>query len=390
MMRVLLAHNYYREPGGEDQVFESEAALLAERGHAVVRYVVNNREIHRAGPVAALQATWNRRVSAEVGALIEQARPDVLHCHNFFARLSPAVYYAAAAHGIPVVQTLHNYRLLCLNATLFRDGRVCEDCVGRAVPWPGVLHACYRASRPASAAVALLLSAHRAVRTWAKRVHVYVALTSFARQKLIAGGVPADRIVVKPNFVDPDPGPGNGRGEYALFVGRLSAEKGIDTLLRAWRLLQGRPPLLIVGDGPLAPVVAEAARSIVGCRWLGSRPRQEVLELMRGARLLVVPSRWYEGFPMVIAEAYATGVPVVASDLGSLGCLVHDKRTGLRFRAGDPDDLASKVEWLDVHPEERQDMTAAARGEFEANYSPDQGYRNLVAIYRLAIERCRA
>jgi glycosyltransferase involved in cell wall biosynthesis len=386
----LLVHNYYRQRGGEDQVFESEAALLEQRGHEVIRFVVSNREIHPAGPVAALQATWNPRVYAELGALIEQARPDVLHCHNLFARLSPAVYYAAAAHGIPVVQTLHNYRLLCLNATLFRDGRVCEDCMGRAVPWPGVLHACYRASRPASAAVALLLSAHRAVRTWAKRVHVYVALTSFARQKLIEGGVPADRIVVKPNFVDPDPGPGDGRGEYALFVGRLSAEKGIDTLLRAWRLLQGRPPLLIVGDGPLAPLVAEAARSMVGCRWLGSRPRQEVLELMKGAQLLVVPSRWYEGFPMVIAEAYAAGVPVIASDLGSLSCMVDDARTGLRFRAGDPDDLASKAQRLEEQSAERRRMGAAARAEFEANYCADVAYRRLLEVYRGAADRCRS
>ncbi len=246
---MLLLHNRYQQPGGEDQVFAAEGNLLEAHGHQVLRYTRHNDQVTDQNPLALAGATvWNQAVYRELRTLIRRERPQVAHFHNTLPMISPAAYYAARAEGVPVVQTLHNYRLLCPNALFYRDGQVCEDCLGKAVPWPGVVHACYRESRASSGAVATMLTAHRAIGTWKKAVDMYVALTEFARQKFVQGGLPAEKIVVKPNFIEPDPGSGEGRGHYALFVGRLSQEKGVDTLLAAWEQLGEKVPLKIVGD----------------------------------------------------------------------------------------------------------------------------------------------
>jgi glycosyltransferase involved in cell wall biosynthesis len=223
--------------------------------------------------------------------------------------------------------------------------------------------------------------------TWIKAVDAYVALTDFARRKFIEGGLPSDKVVVKPNFVNPDPRVGRGDGGYFLFVGRLAQEKGIGTLLAAWRLLRGEIPLKIVGDGPLAPEVAEAAGQLRGLEWLRNQPRNRVLTMMKEARALVFPSVWYEGFPMVIAEAYAVGLPVVASDLGSMSSLVDHGRTGFHFRPGDPEELATRVEWASAHPSTLRRMRTEARAEFEDNYTAEQNYRLLIDIYRTVLQR---
>lgn len=350
---MLLLHNRYQLPGGEDQVFEAEGALLESHGHRVLRYSLDNDSVPGMGRAELAKATvWNEAVYRELRTLIRRERPDVAHFHNTLPLMSPAAYYAAQAEGVPVIQTLHNYRLLCPGALFFRSGRVCEDCSGKAVPWPGVAHACYRGSRTASGAVVAMLAAHRALGTWTGVVDKYIVLTEFARRKFVEGKLPAEKIVVKPNFVQPDPLAGEGRGRYALFVGRLSQEKGVETLLAAWESLGKKIQIKIVGDGPLGPVVAEAARRFDGVEWLGSQPRDRVLALMKDARALLFPSVWYEGFPMVIAEAYAVGLPVIASDLGSMSSLITHRRTGLHFRPGDPRDLVAQVEWAWTHPEE--------------------------------------
>jgi glycosyltransferase involved in cell wall biosynthesis len=326
---------------------------------------------------------WNQAVYRELRALIRRERPQVAHFHNTFPLISPAAYYAARAEGVPVVQTLHNYRLLCPNALFFREGRVCEDCLGKTFPWPGVAHACYRGSRPASGTIAAMLSAHRTLGTWKGAVNLYIALTEFARRKFVEGGLPSEKIVVKPNFVHPDPGMGQGRGDYVLFVGRLSKEKGLDTLLAAQEQLGKEVQLKLVGDGPLAPRVAEAARR-QKLEWLGQLPKDQVLGLMKEARALIFPSLWYEGFPMVIAEAYAVGLPVIASDLGSMSSLIDHRRTGLRFRPGDPKDLAAQVRWAVAHPAELGLMRRAARAKFEAEYAAERNYQLLLEIYERA------
>lgn len=382
-MKLLLVHNRYRQEGGEDHVFAAEGALLEAHGHDVVRYVEDNERIgDDAGVATALGAVWNAETYRVLKRLVRRERPDVAHFHNTFPLVSPAGYYAAASERVSVVQTLHNYRLLCPMAQLFRDGRPCEDCVGRRFAWPGVLHACYRGSRAATAAVATMLAAHGALGTWRRRVDRYIAQTEFARAAFVRGGLPEDRLRVKPNFLDRDPGVGEGAGGYALYVGRLAPEKGIGTLLEAWGFLGREMPLKIVGDGPLAPAVATAGGS--GVTWLGRRTRDEVHALMREALVLVVPSRWYESCPLVVLEAFAAGLPVVTSDLGALAEIVDHGRTGLRFPASDAGALAEQVRRLAGNPEERGRMRRAARAEYEAKYTAEINHDRLVAIYREA------
>ncbi|MFQ5616442.1 MAG: glycosyltransferase [Anaerolineales bacterium] len=387
-MTILFVHNYYQQPGGEDRVFETEAALLESNGHRVQRYTLHNDDIDTMHPLAVAGETlWNRRVYREMREVIRRVQPRIVHCHNTFPRISPSVYYAARAEGIPVVQRLPNYRLFCAAAFFFRQGQVCEECLGKAIPWSGVVHACYRGSRVGTAVVAAMLVAHRALRTWQKMVDVFIALTEFGRQKFIEGGLPADKIVVKPNFLYPDPGPGPGGGDYVLFVGRLSPEKGIETLLAAWRRLRGQIPLKIVGDGPLASLVEEAARQRPDVEWLGRLPKEPVLSLMREAQALVFPSIWYEGFPVVIVEAFAVGLPVVASNLGNMASLIEPGRTGVHFSPGDPDDLVGRIEWLLAHPAKAAAIRAQARAEFEAKYTAGRNYQTLMEIYDTARRR---
>jgi glycosyltransferase involved in cell wall biosynthesis len=233
-------------------------------------------------------------------------------------------------------------------------------------------------------------SVHWATGTWVKAVDAYVALTGFARRKFIEGGLPPAKIMVKPNFVDPDPGAGGGDGGYFLFVGRLSREKGVETLLAAWEQLRGRTPIKIVGDGPLAPEVAAAARRIPELEWVGRQPRDRVLAMMKNAKALIFPSVWYEGFPMVMVEAYAVGLPVIATDLGSMSSLVDHGRTGLRFRPSDPQELANQAKWALAHPTELGQMREEARSEFEGNYTAERNYRLLTKIYQTVVERVRA
>jgi glycosyltransferase involved in cell wall biosynthesis len=390
-MNILIIHNFYTQPGGEDVVFAAEKALLHERGHEIVEFVRRNDEIngiHYLG--ASVSVVWSRDSQRALRRLIETVRPDVAHFHNTFLRISPAAYYACKDTGIPVIQTLHNYRLLCPSAIFFRDGHACENCLGKFIPWPGVLHRCYRDSRAATGAVAAMLVVHRLLRTWERTVDVFIALTEFARQKFIEGGLPADRVVVKPNFVHPDPGPGAHDGGYALFAGRLSPEKGVRTLLAAWERLGAGIPLKIAGDGPLAREVARACERHPLIEWLGAQPLERVYALMGAAALVIVPSEWYEMFPRVVVEAYAKGTPVIASDLGALAELVEDGRTGLRFRPRDPEDLAAKVEWAWTQPRELAAMGREARREYELKYTAELNYELLMEIYRLAIERARS
>ncbi len=390
-MRILLVHNRYQIAGGEDTVVQAEKSMLEIHGHEVALLESDNADI--SGGVGRLQAAagavYSRRGKRRVASELARFRPDVMHVHNFFPLFSPAIYSAAHEAGVAVVQTLHNYRLVCPNALLFRDGHVCEDCVGRAVPLPGVVHACYRGSRLATAPVAAMLTTHRALGTWTNMVDAYIALTEFSRQKLTEGGLPAEKMFVKPNFVHPAPAVGKGDGGYALFVGRLSEEKGVSTLLAAWKKLAGEIPLRIVGDGPLAEIVKSASKESQAIEWLGRVSRDQVVALMRRATLLIFPSIWYEGFPMSIVEAFAVGLPVVASDLGAMSSLVRHQQTGLHFRAGNVDELVMQVRWARSHPEAVQEMRQAARKEFEAKYAEERNHEMLLDIYHTAIQRAR-
>lgn len=381
-MRILMVHNYYQQAGGEDQVFAAESDLLEQNGHEVHRFTLHNDQINGAGAIAVAGKTlWNRQVYRELRSIMRDAQIEIAHFHNTFPLVSPAAYYAAQAEGVPVVQTIHNYRLLCPNGLLFRAGEVCEDCIGKSVPYPAIQHRCYRDSSAASAAVAAMLTIHRAIRTWRQQVNVFIALTEFAKQKLIQGGVPAEKIVVKPNFVAPDPGIGTGQGGYALFVGRLSQEKGIDTLLTAWKHLGNKLPLKIVGDGPLAQQVAASANQIPGVIWLGRKPMQDVYELMKEAAMLIFPSCWYEGLPRTVIESFAVGTPVIAANLGSMSSLIATEKTGLHFQSGDVNDLVSKVNWALNHTDDWTEMRDRTRNEFALYYTAEKSYQKLTEIY---------
>jgi glycosyltransferase involved in cell wall biosynthesis len=384
---VVAVHNYYQQPGGEDEVFRAETRMLGAHGHTVVPYTLHNDRIGtRAGLRIAAATVWNPESHRELRALFRQHRPAVAHFHNTFPLVSPSAYRAARAEGVPVVQTLHNFRLCCPNALFHRGGRPCEDCLGKAVPWPGVVHACYRGSRGATAAIAGMLTVHRALGTYQRDVDVYIALSRFARDKFVAGGLPAERIMIKPNFLFPEPAVGEHGGGFALFIGRLSPEKGLATLLEAWQALGGRATLRVVGQGPEEHLLKTPR---AGVEWLGWQPRDQVLALMQQASFLVLPSEWYENFPMTLVEAYATGLPVVGSAIGSLQELVEDYGTGRQFQPGSAADLARVLEWMIGHPREVAEQGRRARQTFEQRYTAERNYAELLAIYQTAGERAR-
>ena len=381
-LRILQIHNTYQKAGGEDAVVASEGALLAGRGHEVRLWSVDNAVI--AGPWAKLRTAWqvpySHAARRQLGQIIADFGPDVAHVHNFFPLLTPSIYDACRDAGVPVVQTLHNYRTICAGALLLRDGRPCEDCIGGS-PYQGALHGCYRGSRPGSLAVARMIARHRGQGTWRTKVDRFIALTEFAKAKFVEAGFPAEKIAVKPNFVE-DTGPQEAETERngALFVGRLSPEKGIGTLLTAWRDLD--VPLRIAGDGPLMSMAqSTASRNVVP---LGSLPPAAVNQEMARAAFLVMPSQSYETFGMVIAEAFSKGLPVIASRLGAMAEIVEDGVTGLHFTPGDSGDLAAKARWAADHPEEMHNMGANARCVYQEKYAPEVNYEMLLAVYEKA------
>jgi glycosyltransferase involved in cell wall biosynthesis len=386
-MRILVAHNSYQQRAGEDAVVAAEMHQLVAHGDTVIPYRRHNDELRNITPLSALtrgaDTVWASGSSHDIAQLVSESKPDIAHFHNTFPLISPSVYYACAEAGVPVVQTLHNYRLLCPAATLMRKGRVCESCLGRPLPWPGVLRRCYRQSTAQSAALAAMLAAHRAMRTWDKKVDIYIALSEFAKLKFVQGRFPRDRIVVKPNFVHPDPRQKTSAGEYALFVGRLCEEKGVRILINAWRELATNVPLCVVGDGRLREEMEAQIKKfgLSQITMLGEVPLDRVVHWMHGARFLVSPSLWYEGFPVTVAEAYACGLPVIASELGSLAEIVVPGRTGLHFKPGDAAELARAVDWAWSHNDHVQRMGRQARIEFERKYTAERNYRNLMRIY---------
>jgi len=381
-MKILLCHNYYQQPGGEDLSFAAEVSLLESRGHTVTRYTVHDDVIDQMRRLeVAARTLWNRQTYRELRTLIRRERPAVVHCTNIFPLISPAAYYAARHEGVPVVQSLRNYRLMCPKALLMRKGSICEACLHRRLAWPGIWHACYRNSRLGSAVVAGMATVHRMLGTWKRAVDLYFTLTESARHKFIEGGFPPEKILVKPNFLDPDPGAGDGKGGYAVFVGRLSAEKGIATLLECWNEFKVPLPLKIIGDGPLAPQVQQAATTNNAITWLRGQPHENVLSEIGDATHLVMPSLCYETFGRTIIEAFAKGTPAIVSRLGAMAELVDDGRTGLHFEAGNAADLANRIELLLADPVRLAEMRLAARCEYKTKYTADRNYQLLMHIY---------
>lgn len=389
-MKILLVHNTYREPGGEDVAFESEKRLLEGAGHAVIPYVRRNAELQETSAfdrvAIATQMIWSWKARHEFAAIVESERPDIVHIHNTFMVISPSIYSVCAKRRIPVVQTLHNFRLLCPAANFFRDGVVCKECVEASL-MRSVHHSCYRNSRGATAAVALMLAAHRALDTWRSSVTLFVTLTDFAKQQFVSAGFPPQRLVVKPNFAHPDPGERTTPGDYCVFVGRLLENKGLRVVLDAWSKLAAPYSLQVVGDGPDRSALESHARALglSQVTFRGRLTRAATLEIVRGAQFTIVPSVLYEGLPMCIVESFACGTPVLCSSLGALTEVVEDGLTGLHFNPGDPLDLARKVAWAWSHPAELARMGRAARRKYEQEYTAEKNYSRLMQIYQQAL-----
>jgi glycosyltransferase involved in cell wall biosynthesis len=349
-------------------------------------FVEDNKRIPKMGKAKlALNTIWSWSAHEDLLTLLRREKPDLVHFHNTFPLISPSAYSACRAMGVPVVQSLHNYRLSCPAATFFRAGQPCEACLGKSFAFPGVQHKCYRNSALQTSVVASMLTYHQWRDTWRKMVTVYIALSEFSRAKLVQSGLPAPKIMVKPNFVESPLASHSSAGRgYVLFAGRLSNDKGVSTLLDAWSGLDDIP-LKVAGDGPLRADVETFNAVNKSFEFLGYRARQDVLAYMRQARFLVFPSEWYEVFPMTIVEAFASSLPVIASRLGAMAELIRDGETGLLFAPGDPKDLADKVRWLWRHPEEASRMGRAAREEYQKKYTPERNYQLLMQIYTQAL-----
>lgn len=389
-MKVLMVHNHYQEPGGEDVVYEQERKLLESRGHEVVTYQRWNSELLAYSPLQRLRlpikTIWAGDVYHEILSLVLKERPNIAHVHNTFVQISPSVFSACREAHVPVVQTLHNFRLMCPAATYFRDGQVCEECDEFSL-WKSVRHACYRGSSSATATIALMLAVHRTARTWINGVAGYIALTEFSKRKFVDAGLPADKIHVKPNFVTPDPGQKDNLGDFAVYVGRLSPEKGLQTLLCAWRQIRRPITLRIIGDGPMRTELERTASrfNLSTVSFLGHQRHDLTQAMIKCARLLILPSECYENFPMAVVEAFSCGTPVICSRLGTMQEIVSDCETGMHFTPGTPEELAEKIHWAWDHPEQAQAMGRAARRDFEKKYTADINYKELMAIYKQVI-----
>jgi glycosyltransferase involved in cell wall biosynthesis len=385
-MRVAILHNRYAQRGGEDSVVETEAELLRKAGCEVSLFTVGNEALpsSRAARVrAGLRARWNGEVVESLARWLVSHPADVAHVHNFFPLLTPAAHATLHALGIPVVQTLHNYRLACANGIFLREGRPCEECVAHG-PWRAVRYGCWRGSRLATAVWAEATATHRRRGTWLTYVDRFVAPSAFARTKLAAAGLPAELIVVKPNPV-PDPGEPAPPGRGALYAGRLSPEKGVALLLDAWRELPGAPELTIAGTGPEEPALRERARGIAGVRFLGEVPRERVSELLAAAAFAIAPSLCYEAFPVAAAEAMASGRALVGSDAGALAELVEHGRSGLLFRSGDKESLAAACRLLLEDGALVASLGREARARYADELAPERSTARLLALYREVI-----
>ena len=397
-MKILLVHNRYSSaaPGGEDVVVDAERRLLETAGHPVIVYERSLDELEQASPLDLARTTWemqgSRRTRRELDALIARERPDLAHVHNVFPLISPSAYEACAAARLPVVQTVHNYRLSCAAATHYRAGEVCESCSGAAA-WPAIRHGCFRRSRLASVPVAWMQRSLHRSQILQRSVTRFLALTEFARDRLIKLGFLAGQVVVRENFIAlptrehiapelPVTQATYAGAPYAVFAGRLSEEKGILTLLDAWQGMTGLP-LVVLGDGRLRErcqrFVAERGITV---EFLGNRPRAEALRIVGAASMQIVPSRWFEGMPLVILEAWALGVPVIASRLGGMAEMIGDDVRGLGFAPGDAVQLRQRINQLRQSPELATKLSAAGQARYQARHTPQRGLESLLEQYR--------
>lgn len=388
-MKIIMCHNYYQLSGGEDAVVEAEKNNLIGNNNSVEIFALTNDVITGIKPKlkSALNIHYSNASRQKIREVIKRYSPDIVHVHNFFPLITPSVYDACIENNVPVVQTLHNYRIICPNALLLRDGYICEECINK-IPYKAVLNRCYRNSIPGTASVAFMVEFHKRKKTWQNKVNRFIALSEFSKSKFIQAGLPETKITVKPNFtsknltVNPET---ESQEPFALFAGRLSEEKGVDTLMDAWQNLPYS--LNIAGDGPLMkPVIKRGKKNI---HFHGMLGKDKLIDEMKAASFLVIPSKWYETFGMVIIEAFSCGTPVLASKIGNMTEIVEDGVNGLHFEPGNSEDLADKAKWLFEHPEECRKMGENALKTYEDKYTPEKNYEMLMNIYNEVIEEHR-
>ncbi|PKG82544.1 glycosyl transferase family 1 [Colwellia sp. 75C3] len=382
-MKILIAHNNYQISGGEDSVLASEQKLLVTQGEEVVLHCVSNDGITTvlSKILAAIGVVFSISQYVKFKQLLRLENPNVVHVHNYFPVMSPAIFYACKHMGIPIVHTLHNYRAVCPTALLMHDGRIVEKSI-KGSAWWAVPKKVYRGSLLGTFALALMVEVHKKLGTWQHTVDRFITLTEFQKNKYITAGWPAEKLSVKPNFTidDGDISEVN-RQPKAVFVGRLSDEKGINILNEAWVNIDFS--LDIIGDGD---ALAH------GNRWisqLGKKEKKYVLTAIGSAQFIVVPSVCYEGFPMAIVESFACGTPVLCSRLGSMEEIVTDGETGLHFEAGNSADLTNKAQWLINNPDECLRMGRNARAEYLEKYTAEKNYEMLMDIYQQAIDEAK-
>ncbi len=399
-MKVLLSHNFYQSssPSGEDVVFNAERELLKANGVEVITYERWNDDILKFPSYKKLTLPfglfWSKVTYNELKQLIKKEKPDIAHFHNIFYLISPSAYYACKDAGIPVIQTLHNFRFFCVSGLLMRDGKVCEECVGK-LPWRGVVYGCYKDSRLYSIPIALMEGIHRFIGTWRNKIDAYIALTEFCKKKFVECGLPKEKIFIKPNFLLNPPEPDFSDYGYAIFLGRLSQEKGVDVILEALKILNPGNyrnfKVKIVGDGPMRKTLEDKAvlEKMGNIEFTGRMDFNNCIKLLKRSKFMIMPAKWYEGFPMTIRESFACGKAVIASRLGSMAEIVEDGKTGLLFEPDNPEDLVEKIKWMIENEDACIKMGKNARRVFEEKYTAERNLEILMKIYHSVLEKNR-
>jgi glycosyltransferase involved in cell wall biosynthesis len=386
-VNILFVHNNYTSRGGEDETVEDEIRLMKVEGHSVDLFSASNKSLKDMNIIQrAVSPVWSSASQLRLEEYLNEHQVDLVHVHNCFGVLSPAIFYTLDRLNVPSVLTLHNYRLLCANAQLSRNGDVCEACVESPVPWRAVAYNCYPKGRASNVSLAAMIGLHKFLGTWQSKVDQFVALTEFGKKIFVRGGIPRERLSVVPTYLNEDPGVGSGSGGYALFAGQHIEAKGIRVLLEAWsKGGSSLPPLKIVGEGPLTKEV-EAAASKGLVQYLGRVTRDHLIELQKDAVFTIVPSLWYEGTPRVIAESFAVGTPVVASNLGAMKTMIDDSRSGMLFETGSAAALVQTVSRLCSDTAQVKAMRAFCREEYLARYTSQEHLKGLLGVYDKAIQ----
>ncbi|MBF0483605.1 MAG: glycosyltransferase family 4 protein [Candidatus Omnitrophica bacterium] len=384
-MKILIAHNYYLEPGGEDRVFLAEVELLRSHGHEVRTYEDSNKRISKLSKwKTALSFIWNKESALRFGQALDEFSPEVVHFHNTFPLISPSVYYECSKRKVPVVQSLHNSRLICPAARFFRDGKLCMECAVKRSFWSGVKYKCYHQSRLQTFLVGFMSWWHRRRGTWNKHINAYIVFSEFYKQIFIKWGLPKEKIFVKPHFLINDPGcrPEGTLGEFALFVGRFSADKGLRRLLNSWLRLKDIP-LMIIGDGEDRSYAEDFIRkhSLKNIKLLGALSNEEVISYMKRSKFVVVPSEVAETFGLVVLEAFACGVPVVAAKVGALPEMVKERGNGRLFMPSNGQQMIEMILGIVSDPQKLLALGEQARKTFENRYSKEKNYQQLLEIY---------